>query len=172
MISQERKYLDDIQIQKDISKVRLEDFPRVVEVWEASVRATHHFLAEADIQFIKPLIPDALSHVAELSCVRDGAGQVAGFLGVEGGKVEMLFIHPVWRGRGIGGCLLRYAVNMLGARLVDVNEQNEQAVGFYLRMGFEVEGRSELDSTGKPFPLLHMRLRDSAGEASSGQEAV
>jgi hypothetical protein len=56
--------------------------------------------------------------------------------------------------------------------LVDVNEQNEQALGFYLRMGFEVEGRSELDSTGKPFPLLHMRLIDLAGEPSSDRQAV
>ena len=159
-------------LQKDISKVHADDFPRVVDVWEASVRATHHFLSEADIQFIKPLIPDALSHVAELACMRDEAGQIVGFVGVEQNKVEMLFIHPGWRGRGIGSRLLKYAFNELGARLVDVNEQNEQAVGFYLRMGFVIEGRSELDSTGKPFPLLHMRLRDLAGESGSGQEAV
>lgn len=104
--------------------------------------------------------------------MRDEAGRVVGFVGVEQDKVEMLFIHPAWRGRGIGSRLLKYAFNVLGARLVDVNEQNEQAVGFYLRMGFEVEGRSELDSTGKPFPLLHMRLRDLAGESGSGQGPV
>ena len=142
----------------DISRVREEDFPRVLEVWEASVRATHHFLSEADIQFIKPLIPDALAQVKELFCVRDADDRVAGFLGVEDSKIEMLFIHPNWRGRGIGSRLLKYATDVLGARLVDVNEQNDQAVGFYQRMGFEVEGRSELDSTGKPFPLLHMRI--------------
>ncbi len=48
----------------------------------------------------------------------------------------------------------------VGADEIDVNEQNEQAVGFYLRMGFEVEERSELDSMGKSFPLIHMRLGD------------
>ena len=143
---------------QDISKVRPEDWPRVLEVWEASVRATHHFLSEADIQFIKPLIPDALTQVAELVCARDVDGQVIGFLGVEDSKIEMLFIHPNWRGRGTGSRLLKYATDDLGARWVDVNEQNDQAVGFYRRMGFEVEGRSELDSTGKPFPLLHMRI--------------
>jgi len=45
---------------------------------------------------------------------------------------------------------------------VDVNEQNQQAVGFYRRLGFEVEGRSEVDSMGKPFPLLHLRKRNLA----------
>jgi putative acetyltransferase len=41
---------------------------------------------------------------------------------------------------------------------VDVNEQNEQALGFYRHLGFEVVGRSPLDGQGKPYPLLHMTL--------------
>ena len=81
-------------------------------------------------------MPDALSHVAELAGLRGDTEQVVGFVGVEDGKVEMLFIHPAWTGQGIGSRLLAYVVDSLGARTVDVNEQNEQAVGFYLRMGF------------------------------------
>jgi hypothetical protein len=46
----------------------------------------------------------------------------------------------------------------MGATTVDVNEQNPQAVGFYLHIGCEVVGRSELDGMGKPYPLLHLRL--------------
>lgn len=140
-----------------ISPVLVEDFPRVVEVWEASVRATHLFLSEADIQFFKPIVYDALPQLKDLLCVRDEAGQAAGFIGVVEDKIEMLFVHPLWRGQGIGRRLLTYAVQTLGATKVDVNEQNEQAVGFYLRMGFEVGSRSELDGLGKPFPLLHLR---------------
>ena len=160
-----------MRLQKNISSVRSDDFPRMVEVWEASVRATHHFLSEADIQLFKPLVGDAFQHVAELVCVREVGGEVVGFLGVADGKIEMLFIHPAWRGAGLGRSLVSHAVAALGATTVDVNEQNEQAVGFYLRMGFEVEGRSELDGMGKPFPLLHMRLRGLAGEAVEAVKA-
>ncbi len=142
--------------------VRPDDLPRVVEVWEASVRATHHFLTEDDIQFFKKLVPDALAQLEHLDCVRDDEGQVAGFIGVEGKEVASLFIHPDWRGLGIGRRLIEYAIKTLGTTDVEVNEQNEQAVGFYERMGFEVVSRSELDGMGKPFPLLHMRLRDMA----------
>ena len=39
-----------------------------------------------------------------------------------------------------------------------MNEANENALGFYLHFGFEVAGRSELDSAGRPFPLLHLVL--------------
>jgi putative acetyltransferase len=151
-----------MEVQEGVYPVSSEDFPRVVEVWEASVRATHLFLAEADIQFFKPLVRDALPHVTKLACMRNEKGQAVGFVGVVEDKVEMLFIHPMWRGQGVGRRLLVYAVKVLGATKVDVNEQNEQAVGFYLRMGFEVVGRSKLDSSCKPFPLLHMRLCDLA----------
>jgi putative acetyltransferase len=150
---------EEIQLQEGVSQVGQDDYARVVEVWEASVRATHTFVTEADIEVIRPLVRDGLPYVPYLLCVRNGAGQVAGFVGVEDRKVEMLFVHPVWRGQGIGRRLLSYAVTTLGAHELDVNEQNPQAIGFYLRMGFEVVGRSEVDSIGKPYPLLHMRVR-------------
>lgn len=150
---------DPPRLQPGIHPVLPADVPRLVEVWEASVRATHHFLSEADIQFFKPAVRDDLVGALELACVRGADGRLAGFVGVAEDRVEALFIHPDVRGRGVGRTLLHHAVRTLGATRVDVNEQNGQAVGFYLRMGFEVEGRSPLDGLGKPFPLLHMRLR-------------
>jgi putative acetyltransferase len=42
---------------------------------------------------------------------------------------------------------------------VDVNEQNDGAIGFYGHLGFEVTGRSEFDDQGRPYPLLHLRRR-------------
>ena len=154
-----------MQTQDGITAIETEDLPRVVEVWEASVRATHHFLTEADIQYIKSLVEDDLAQVETLLGVRDGDGQVIGFIGVEGDEVAALFIHPAWRGQGIGRRLFIYAVETLGATRVDANEQNDQAVGFYRRMGFEVVGRSALDGLGQPFPLLHMRLGSLAQAA-------
>jgi putative acetyltransferase len=151
--------LEEVQLQEGVSTVGPDDYARVVEVWEASVRATHTFVTEADIEVIRPLVLDSLPNVPHLLCVRERTGQVAGFIGVEGKSVEMLFVHPASRGHGIGRRLLSHAVTTLGADKLDVNEQNPQAIGFYLRMGFEVAGRSAVDSIGKPYPLLHMRLR-------------
>jgi putative acetyltransferase len=148
-----------MQLQAGVFPILAEDIPRTVDVWEASVRATHDFVNEADIQFFRPLVRDALPQMAQSACIRDQAGQVAGFIAAADCKVEMLFIHPDWRGHGGGSRLLRHAIETFGATTLDVNEQNEQAVGFYLQQGFEVVGRSELDGTGKPYPLLHLRLR-------------
>lgn len=150
---------------EDITKITADDMPRVVEVWEASVRATHHFLTEDNIQYIRSLVSDDLTPLEYLLGVRDDQGQVVGFIGVEGDEVAALFIHPAWRGQGIGRSLFTYAVDTLGATKVDVNEQNEQAVGFYRHMGFEVIGRSVDDGLGQPFPLLHMKRRATAPAA-------
>ena len=147
-----------MHLQAGVFTVQADAFPRILEVCEASVRATHHFVSEADIQLFKPLVRDALPQFADLACVRDAAGQVAGFIAVANHKIEMLFIHPLARGQGGGRRLLTHAVTMFGAKTLDVNEQNEQAVGFYLRMSFKVTGRSEFDGMGKPYPLLHLRL--------------
>jgi putative acetyltransferase len=140
-----------------VDTVQENDFDTLTEVWEASVRATHSFLTEGNIQYFKPLVRKEFLPAVELRCVRDEDFRPIGFLGVANGKIEMLFIRPDMRGRGIGKQLLTYAVEEMNAREVDVNEQNEQAVGFYKRMGFAVVGRTDVDAMGKPFPLLQMK---------------
>lgn len=44
-----------------------QDYDELLTVWEASVRSTHHFLAEKDIQFYKPLIREQYFLAVELS---------------------------------------------------------------------------------------------------------
>lgn len=135
------------------------DFPEITDVWEASVRATHHFLAEQDIQYFKPLILNEYLYHVRLFCVRNEQQQITGFLGLSDDKIEMLFLHPSVHGKGIARELVNYAIHEHNIRKVDVNEQNEQAVGFYKHMGFEVVDRSPVDSLGKPFPILFMQWK-------------
>ena len=54
--------------------------------------------------------------------------------------------------------LITYAIDNLQVTKVDVNEQNNQAVGFYKHIGFNTYKRSDLDGEGKEYPILHMRL--------------
>ncbi|PTL80104.1 acetyltransferase [Vitiosangium sp. GDMCC 1.1324] len=145
-----------------ISEVTEHDFDELINVWEASVRATHDFLPAADIDWLRPKIRNEYFGMVNLRAYRDEADKILGFVGVAGGNVEMLFIAPATRGQGIGKQLLQHAIEHLGATTVDVNEQNPQAVGFYLHEGFETTGRSELDGQGKPYPLLHMKLKSAA----------
>ena len=131
--------------------------PVLCEIWELSVRATHHFLSEDDIVFFRSRLPVYFNAV-DLVKVIDESGRVLGFMGTSEDEIEMLFIHPDFQGKGIGGMLIGHAVNSLGKTKVTVNEQNERALRFYEKCGFVVTGRSEKDSSGKDFPLLHMEL--------------
>ncbi|MFQ2107567.1 GNAT family N-acetyltransferase [Aeromonas rivipollensis] len=134
------------------------DYQALIALCEASVRATHHFLQEADITALKPLILEHYFAAVDLVCAKGKEGEIAGFCGVHDGNIEMLFIAPEARGSGVGRLLVAHAIQRQGARRVDVNEQNAQALGFYQHLGFGVMGRSPLDGQGKPYPLLHMTL--------------
>ena len=142
----------------NIEIVEKADHLQLIEVWEASVRATHDFLVEDDLQELKPLILEQYFDAVDLRCVKNGNGEIQGFCGVHDGNIEMLFISPDARGKGIGAMLAAHAIKEQGASKVDVNEQNEQALGFYQHIGFKVTGRSPVDGQGKPYPLLHMAL--------------
>ncbi|AIZ33752.1 GNAT family N-acetyltransferase [Pseudomonas sp. K1(2024)] len=139
------------------------DYPELVRVWEASVRATHDFLPEHYIVLLREQVLNRYLDAVMLTCCRDGAGRILGFAGVSKGHVDMLFVAPESRGQGVGKKLLRHAIEVLGAERLDVNEQNTQALAFYLHEGFEVTGRSDTDGLGQPYPLLHMQLRAIAG---------
>ncbi|MBM6815872.1 GNAT family N-acetyltransferase [Olsenella uli] len=130
---------------------------RLVAVWERSVRATHAFLSDAEVAAIKPFVPQALAGVGALF-VAEKDGVPVGFMGVEDGRLEMLFLDPDARGRGLGRTLLTYGIERLGVTELTVNEQNPQAVGFYEHMGFSTYRRTDLDEEGRPYPLLSMRL--------------
>lgn len=131
---------------------------RLVAVWESSVRETHLFLSEEEIQRIKTYVPYALNGVTHLIVAEHEPECPVAFMGVEGQRLEMLFLSPDKRGAGLGRQLLEYGIKHYGIQEVTVNEQNPQAVGFYEHMGFETYKRTEVDEEGGPYPLLYMRL--------------
>ena len=123
-------------MQREISEVTGRS-PRLMgellEVWERSVRATHHFLSDREIGEIREYVPQALREVPHLIAAWREDGSPAGFMGIAGERLEMLFLAPEERGKA-------------------------QARGFYERLGFRVRSRSELDEQGRPYPILELRL--------------
>lgn len=135
---------------------------QLLEVWEASVRATHLFLSDGEIEHIKTYVPQFLREVPRLFLAEDEAGHPVAFMGLADRSLEMLFVAPEMRGRGIGKQLLQYGIDNYFIETLTVNEQNPLAREFYEHMGFHVYQRTELDEQGNPFPLLYMRYAPSA----------
>lgn len=144
-----------------IRPARSDEHAALLAIWEQSVRATHGFLSEQDIRQLQPIVRDAALPNLDLWVVCDDSDAPLGWMGLDQNKLEALFIAPSQFRRGHGKRLLDHARQRKGPLLVDVNEQNPQAVAFYLGNGFSVVSRSETDSLGLPFPLLHL------GEAAS-----
>lgn len=142
-----------------IEAANVRDYDALMAIWEDAVRATHHFLREDDIAALRPLLRERYLPALTVSVCRNAAGEALGFMGTAQARLEMLFVAPAHFGCGIGRLLVTEAVQHKGVRELDVNEQNPGAATFYQRMGFEVAGRSPLDGEGRPFPLLHMRLK-------------
>ncbi len=142
-----------------IRRGTLADREVLFDIWSRSVQATHTFVSEEDIQSFIPLVQDYLaSEDAEFWVLLSDAGSPAGFMGMSGSKMDALFLAPEFHRRGGGRLLVQHAKDLHGEVSVDVNEQNHAACRFYKACGFVVEGRSELDEYGRPYPLLHMRF--------------
>ena len=139
----------------------------LTDLWEASVRATHDFLAPEDIVFFRQMVRQEALRGVELYVIRKpdskapetgtSAGQenrhesrtsgktgesrrpegldengmfggFAAFAGIDGDMLEMLFVAPKARGKGVGRQLVEYLVRERGIRQVDVNEDFRSAV--------------------------------------------
>ncbi len=163
------------QQESTIRPLYTEDIPDMMEVWESSVLATHDFLSEEDFLFFRNLVHDALPKVLHsrdhILCMAmsssdyhrmpfhglfDGQDRLCGIMAVQNGSINALFIHGAMRRMGYGSLLMHYALHEVGAFKVTVNEQNPPAICFYKKWGFEVYKRTELDQTGKPYPILYM----------------
>ena len=73
----------------EIQALNVSDYPEILHIWEASVKATHHFLKPGEIDFYKPLILKyALPELVHLFGIRQD-NRLCGFMGLSEHKIEM-----------------------------------------------------------------------------------
>lgn len=82
---------------------------RLLEFWENSVRATHLFLSDAEVDKIKGYVPEAIRNVEHLIAAEKIDGGLAAFMGTENNRLEMLFVDSKERGKGSAGSLCSMA---------------------------------------------------------------
>lgn len=141
---------------KDRTEVLIE---QLLKVWESSVKATHLFLSDNELNNIKQYVLQALTVVPVLVIAENENSIPVGFMGIADKKLEMLFVSNKSRGQGIGKKLIQYGIKNYSVNKLTVNEQNPLAKGFYEHMGFETYKRTELDEQGNPYPLLYMKRK-------------
>lgn len=133
------------------------DVPRAVEIWRDAVDVTHGFLAPEHRAEIDRMVAEQFLPGAALWLAVDDDDRPLGFLVMDGGMIDALFVDPAVHGRGIGTALLDHALDLAPEATVDANEQAANALPFYEARGFVRTGRSETDPQGRPYPLIHLR---------------
>lgn len=169
-MSQIAKPLPDGRGPISVRPSRTEEREALLRIWLRSVRATHAFVSETDIESMTPTVRDVALAKLRLWTLADESDHAIGVMGMDGNSVEMLFIDPHHFRRGGGKLLLDHAQTMHESLRLDVNEQNVGAHRFYETQGFRVVGRSEVDGQGRPYPLLHMERRRGERRCDEAQK--
>ncbi|ECC8924818.1 acetyltransferase [Salmonella bongori] len=138
-----------------IRRSRQDEGEKLIAIWCRSVDATHNFLSKAYRLELEELVRSFLPEAPLWVAVTEQDDPV-GFMLLTGEHMDALFVDPDARGQGVGKMLVKHALSLAPHLTTNVNEQNDQAVGFYQKMGFKVTGRSEVDDLGKPYPLLNL----------------
>lgn len=144
-----------------IRRSRPDEGDKLIAIWCRSVDATHDFLSKAYRRELEELVRAFLPE-APLWVAVNTEDQPIAFMLLTGDHMDALFVDPDVRGCGVGRLLIAHALSLTPTLTTNVNEQNEQAVGFYRRMGFKVTGRSETDDLGQPYPLLNLIYEQQA----------
>lgn len=129
---------------------------RVIEIWRDAVAATHDFLSPEDRLALDEMVCGFLPQ-ARLWLAVDANDYPLAFMLIDGDHMEALFVDPLYRGSGVGAALVHHGLRRHPKMTTDVNEQNDQALSFYEKMGFRRTGRSPIDGQGRPYPLIHLR---------------
>src|SRR5437899_2385480 len=95
-----------------------DDRERLLDLWERSARATHHFLCEGDIVALRPLVAEELaSDALDWWVVESGGDRPIGFLAYTRDTIEGLFIDPDCYGLGAGTLLIAHAQSLSAGSL-------------------------------------------------------
>ncbi len=81
-------------------------------------------------------------------CEEDG---IVGYCARYGSEIRALFVHPHWRGKGIGRCMLEFLLTRIpGQAHLYVARSNMSAKNLYIQYGFKVVEEFETSYNGVP----------------------
>jgi putative acetyltransferase len=129
---------------------------RLHEIWAGAVRATHGFLREEDFHFYSGLVRDEMLPGRTFWVAADAEDRPVAWMDLQGESLEALFVDPAFHRRGAGKALMAHAMRLSPNLVLEANEQSG-AVAYYRRLGFVEVSRSEVDGTGRPYPLVTLR---------------
>ena len=136
-----------------IRKLEESDLPRIMQIWLSANKEAHGFIKESywdeNFEAVKAALPCTEVYVHE-----NAEAEPDGFIGLNGGHIEGLFVDKAARNMGIGKELLDFAKINHTRLTLNVYIKNSGAVKFYRRELFSIDSRGIDEETGEEDYLM------------------
>lgn len=133
------------------------DLHQLSSIWYDASKQAHPFLGTKRLQEQRALTESVYLPNSE-TWVACKVGEPVGFIGLLDTLIGGLFVEPTLQGGGVGRALIAHALKLKGELSLEVYADNQKAVAFYQRLGFEETSRRAEDSEGLPFETIAMHL--------------
>lgn len=140
-----------------IRKYEKNDHDRVMEIWLSSNLNAHGFIRREYWQDCFGGVSEAIP-LAEVYTALSG-DEIVGFIGLNEGHIEGIFVDSAHRSEGVGKSLIDFAKELYPKLSLCVYEKNERAVDFYRREGFLPIRRKPDISTGETEILMRWEVK-------------
>lgn len=142
-----------------IRKLQKSDIDRVADIWLNANLNAHYFIPSHywndNFEPVKDMLPQAEVYVYECN------GKIQGFVGINGGYIEGIFVSEEVRSQGIGKQLLDHVKGRKAKLSLNVYQKNTRAIRFYEREGFDIKCEGLDKATGeKDYEMIWERELD------------
>ncbi len=139
------------------------DLDAVMYIWFQGNKTAHAFIGEEywkrNFNYVRRAISQSEVYVYEFE------GKVIGFIGLDEGYVQGLFVHPDFTREGIGSRLLNYIKEDLEFFTLHVFQKNEAAVSFYQKNGLKIKETQVNEDLGEEEYYMYYRKPKKENEA-------
>ncbi len=133
------------------------DLKRVMRIWYDGNLEAHDFIDkeywDRNFGYVKRALSEAEVYVYEIN------GYVVGFVGIDEGYLEGLFVDKEYRGLGVGTKLVDYIKERYDFFTLHVFENNYGAVTFYENRGLIKKEESIHEDLGEVEYLMYYRRK-------------
>lgn len=118
-----------------IRKSTNNDLEKIMQIWLDTNISVHNYILQeywtSNEKYVKEAIQEAEVYVYEEN------KEIKGFIGINKGHIEGIFVEEKYRNQGIGKELLSYCKNKYDKLTLEVYKKNTKAINFYEREQFK-----------------------------------
>lgn len=118
-----------------IRKSTNNDIERIMQIWLDTNISVHNYISQeywiSNAKYVKEAIQEAEVYVYENN------KEIKGFIGINKGHIEGIFVEEKYRNQGIGKELIAYCKNKYDKLTLEVYKKNIKAIKFYEREQFK-----------------------------------